>query len=279
MFELPEFQTLAKQISQTLTGKTILKGCLGNSPHKFVWYNRSHEEFERLTGGKVIGDAYSRGRWLFIPLQPGYLLVFGECGGRLLYHAPGAAVPDKYHLLIGFTDGSHLSAMTQMWGAMELYEAGQEQERQYIKGMRPTPVEPGFTFEYFSGLIDSLLSGEKRSVKGLLTQDQLIPGLGNAIAQDIMFKAYLHPKCPITSLDSGQRRRLYDAILSTLHEAIERGGRNDEVDLFGHKGGYVRLMDSHAVGQPCPECGTTVEKLQYLGGACYICPSCNQLCV
>ena len=69
-----------------------------------------------------------------------------------------------------------------MWGAMELYEAGQEQERQYIKDMRPTPIEAGFTFEYFSGLIDSLLSGEKRSVKGLLTQEQLIPGLGNAIA-------------------------------------------------------------------------------------------------
>ena len=278
MFELPEFQTLAKQINQTLTGKIIRKGSLGNSPHKFVWYNRTHEEFERLTRKKVFGVANTRGRWLFIPLIPGYLLVFGECGGRLLYHAPGAAVPDKYHLLIEMTDGSHLSAMTQMWGAMELYETGKEQERQYIKGMRPTPMDPGFTFEYFSDLIDSLLLGEKRSVKALLTQDQLVPGLGNSIAQDIMFGAYLHPKCPIGSLDRDQRHRLYDAILNTLHEAIERGGRNDEVDLFGQKGGYVRVMDSHAVGQPCPECGTTVEKIQYLGGACYICPSCNQLC-
>jgi formamidopyrimidine-DNA glycosylase len=67
-----------------------------------------------------------------------------------------------------------------MWGAMELYELGQEQERQYVKGMRPTPIEPNFTFEYFSTFIDSLLEGEKRSVKGLLTQDQLIPGLDNA---------------------------------------------------------------------------------------------------
>ena len=73
--------------------------------------------------------------------------------------------------------------MTQMWGAMELYESGQELERQYVKDMRPTPTEPEFTYAYFSALIDSLLAGEKRSVKGLLTQEQLIPGLGNAIAR------------------------------------------------------------------------------------------------
>jgi formamidopyrimidine-DNA glycosylase len=158
---------------------------------------------------------------------------------------------------------------------MELYEAGQEQERQYVKGMRTTPVDPAFTFEYFTGLIDSLLAGEKRSVKALLTQEQLIPGLGNAIAQDIQFRAGLHPKHPITDLSSGQRRSLYDAILSTVQQAIVKGGRNDETDLYGRPGGYVRLMDSRAAGRPCPTCGTPVEKIQYLGGACYFCPHCQ----
>ncbi|MHA2428101.1 MAG: endonuclease VIII, partial [Candidatus Hermodarchaeia archaeon] len=63
MFELPEFVTLAGQINDTLSGKIIKKGQLGNSPHKFVWYNRTHEEFEDLTEGKVVGDAHVRGRW------------------------------------------------------------------------------------------------------------------------------------------------------------------------------------------------------------------------
>lgn len=276
MFELPEFQNLCKQINATFTGKTIKIGRLGNSPHKFVWYNCTHDEFERLTAGKTIGQAYTRGKWLFIPLEPGYLLVFGECGGRILFHAPGVATPEKYHLLVEFTDGAALSAMTQMWGAMELYEAGKEQERMYIKGMRITPVESGFTCEYFSTLIDSLLSGEKRSVKGLLTQDQLIPGLGNASAQDILFKAGLHPRRSITDLTTVQRRALFDAILATLHEIIALGGRNDEIDLYGNKGGYVRIMDNKAAGKPCPECGHSVEKIQYLGGACYLCSNCQK---
>ena len=283
MFELPEFVTLARQINETVAGKVIRSGALGNSPHKFVWYNRTHDEFAELTQGKTVGKATAKGKWMFVPLEPapgpdrgpGYILLFGECGGKLLYHAAGTKLPEKYHLWLTFEDGSALTAMTQMWGAMELYEAGQEQERQYVKGMRVTPVEPEFTFDYFTALIDSLLAGEKRSVKGLLTQDQLIPGLGNAIAQDIQFRAGLHPRHPIAELSQAQRRSLYDAILVTVQEAIAKGGRNDETDLYNRPGGYVRLMDSRAAGRPCPTCGTPVEKIQYLGGACYFCPRCQ----
>ena len=148
MFELPEFVTLAGQINDTLPGKTILMGELGNSPHKFVWYNRTHEEFERLTRGKTVGEAKARGKWLFVPLEPGYVLLLGECGGKVLFHPPGSNTPEKYHLRIAFDDGSCLTATTQMWGAMELYEAGAEQDRQYVKDMRPTPIEPEFTLTF-----------------------------------------------------------------------------------------------------------------------------------
>jgi formamidopyrimidine-DNA glycosylase len=275
MFELPEYTTLARQINATLMGKTVQQGSLGNSPHKFVWYNRKPEEFTQLTEGKVVGAARVKGRWLSIPLEPGYILLFGECGGKILFHPAGTPLPMKYHLLIHFDDGSALSSTTQMWGAMELYETGKEQERQYIKGMRITPVDPAFTFEYFSGLIDELLKGEKRSTKSLLTQDQLIPGLGNASTQDILFHAHLLPRRALSELSNGQRRDLYAAITDTVHEIIEMGGRNDETDLFGQTGGYVRLMDSGTAGKPCPECGTTVQKIQYLGGACYFCPKCQ----
>jgi formamidopyrimidine-DNA glycosylase len=136
-------------------------------------------------------------------------------------------------------------------------------------------VERGFTFKYFSRLIDELLKGEKRSTKSLLTQDQLIPGLGNASAQDILFHAHLLPRRALSELSPGQRRDLYDAIVNTVEEIIDQGGRYDETDLFGQRGGYVRLMDTAAVGKPCPECRTKIQKIQYLGGACYFCPKCQ----
>jgi formamidopyrimidine-DNA glycosylase len=275
MFELPECATLARQMAESLRGKTVKHGRMGNSPHKFVWYNRESAEFERLSRGKIVGAARARGRWMFVPLEPGYVLTLGECGGRLLFHPAGSPRPAKYHLLIEFDDGSALSLLTQMWGAMELHEQGRELERKYVKDMRPTPLDPEFTFGYFSRLIDELLTGEKRNAKGLLTQEQLIPGLGNSIAQDILFRAGLHPRHPIGELRKAQLRRLYNSIMKIVREAVAKGGRSDEYDLHGRPGGYRRVMDSKAVGKPCPECGARIEKIAYLGGACYFCPRCQ----
>lgn len=276
MFELPEYVTLARQMAESLSGKRIANGTLGNSPHKFIWYNRKPDEFAAIVKGKTLGKAFSRGRWLFIPIHPGYVLVFGECGGKIILHESESQLPKKYHLSLHFEDGSFLSATTLMWGAMELYEDGKELERQYIKGMRTTPVDPEFSLEYLSSLIEECIKKGNRSVKGLLTLDQLIPGLGNSIAQDIMFKAKLHPKQPIAGLSEAQIKNLHQAIVKTVAEAIQLGGRNDETDLYGNQGKYKRIMHKAAAGRPCPECGTIVEKMAYLGRTCYYCPECQR---
>lgn len=276
MFELPEYVVLASQITETLNKKRIASASLGNSPHKFVWYNVSRDQFSRLMAGKTIGSAYSRGRWMFIPVNPGYLLVFGECGGKILYHGSASEIPKKYHLLVQFIDGSALSAMTQMWGAMELYKKGEElKQNKYIRGMKPTPVDKEFTFEYFNDLIDHCLTADTKTAKGLLTQNQLIPGLGNSIAQDILFAARMSPKHPVRDLSQKERKLLFSAITKTVQEVIAERGRYDEFDLFGQPGGYARMMDKNSVGKPCPRCGGKVQKIQYLGGACYFCPECQ----
>jgi len=247
MFEIPEYVTIARQMTESISGKRIAEGNLGNSPHKFVWYNVKPAEFAANIEGKAIGKAHTRGRWLFVPVGDDQILVFGECGGRILLHGSASMLPKKYHLSLRFIDGAALSATTQMWGAMELYERGKE----------------------------AIANGSK-TVKAILTQDQMIPGLGNAIAQDIMFKARLHPKQPLLALRKNHVENLHRAILETLKEAIRLGGRNDEYDLHGNPGRYVRLMDKNAVGRPCPQCGTRIEKTAYLGGACYFCPTCQR---
>ncbi len=275
MFELPEYVVLASQITRTLNKKRIESASLGNSPHKFVWYNVSRDEFARTMSGKTFGPAYSRGRWLFIPIIPGYLLVFGECGGKMLYHKSVSQIPPRYHLLVRFCDGTAFSATTEIWRAMELYKRGEELKRKYIEGMKPTPVDKQFTFGYFNDLIDHCLPGNTTTAKGLLTQNQLIPGLGNSITQDILFAARMSPKRLLKEMRQKDRKIFYIAITKTVQEVISKHGRYDESDLFGQPGGYKRKMDKNSVGKPCPQCGGRVEKIQYLGGACYYCPQCQ----
>lgn len=62
MFELPEVVVLSQQMKTSLKGKVITHGSLGNSSHKFVWYNRSPDEFSQLVAGKTLDAAYSKGR-------------------------------------------------------------------------------------------------------------------------------------------------------------------------------------------------------------------------
>jgi formamidopyrimidine-DNA glycosylase len=101
-------------------------------------------------------------------------------------------------------------------------------------------------------------------------------GIGNSYAQDILFRARISPRRKIPDIPATEREQLYRAIQETVQLAIEAGGREDERDLFDRPGGYHRLMSSQTAGTPCPVCGTMIEKMAYLGGACYLCPQCQQ---
>jgi formamidopyrimidine-DNA glycosylase len=275
VFELPEVVTLAAQVRERLVGRTVVRGTLGARPHKFVSSNRTPDEFASLVAGLTIAGARALAKWLFIDLEPGYVLAFGECGGRLRLHESGSPVDRDVHLLLELDDGSALSMTTAMWGAMELHERGAELDRPGARGVRPTPIDAGFTIDHLVSLVAEQAS-QGRTAKGLLTQESLVPGLGNALAQDILFEAGLHPRRALTSLDRTRVEALHGVIVRTVRDAIDGGGRDDEVDLFGNPGRYRRRMDRRAVGRPCPRCDTAVVKLQYLGGACHICPGCQR---
>ena len=277
MFELPEVTVLAGQLKAEVTGQRV-RGCVrGNSPHKFVFYGGGEPaEYESLVVGKTLGPATARAKWIFIPLEPGYVLAWGEFGGRLLLHDPGARLPAKHHLLLELDDGRSISAVTQMWGFFEVLAEAKVAEHKYAGVIGVTPTDDAFTYDYWQELIGEYAAkSTKKSVKALLTQDATIPGVGNSYLQDILFQARLHPKRPVADLSAAEGKALYEALTGVMAEAIAGGGRDDEVDLYGQHGGYRRVMDRKAAGQPCSRCGTTVEKIQYLGGACYLCPSCQ----
>jgi formamidopyrimidine-DNA glycosylase len=276
MFELPEIIVLSSQMKKTIAGKIVRGGATKNVAHKFVWHTVEGKAFAKAVAGKRVGNPVLYGRWMSLPLEPGYALLFGECGGSFRFESSGATPPDKFHLLLEFEDGSFLWARTAMWGAYELHEAGKELERQYVKDQRPGPLDLRFDQAYFDRLVESLSAGDKRSAKSLLTQDQLIPGLGNAIAQDILFDAAIAPKRDIGELSKDELKTLRKAIISKVREIAAAGGRNDEKDLFGEPGGYARIMDKAATKRPCPRCGGKVSEAQYLGGAIYWCPACQR---
>jgi formamidopyrimidine-DNA glycosylase len=275
MIEMPEAVTIAQQMQATLTGKTIQHFSHGTLVHKFLWLNRTAEEYDTSLSGRQINGASSYGRSIFLDVGKEHVLWFGELGGRILYHPQGQPLPAKYHLRWDFADDSAMSYTLQMWGFVKLLEESEVTEQPYAKVGVP-PLSEEFTPERFNQLLEEYPDKTKKGVKGFLVTSQHVNGLGNSYLQDILFRAKIHPARRIPSLVTDERMGLHQAIQGTMAEAIRLGGREDERDLFDHPGGYHRLMSSQSVGQPCPNCGTLIQKIAYLGGACYLCPNCQE---
>lgn len=280
MIEMPEAATLARQMNAELTGKTIRCFARGTQTHKFLWLNRPVEDYETTLPGKIITGAGYYGRSLYLYMGEENMLWWGDAGGKILYHAPDERLPAKYHLMWEFSDGSHLSYALQMWGAVKLLGAAEFNERPHAETGLP-PLHPDFTFERFDAMLDGYPEKTSKGIKGFLVATGYavpdpINGLGNAIVQDILFHARLSPRRKIPEMAPAERQRLYEAIQTTIAKAIELGGRYDAFDLYGNPGGYVRLMDSKTVDTACPNCGACIQKISYLGGACYLCPECQR---
>lgn len=274
MIEMPEASTLARQINETLTGKIFACFEQGELRHKFLWLNKPPEETNAILTGQKLTGASSYGRSLYVHVGDEQFIWFGEIGGRLLSHPAAGPLPKKYHLRWDFSDNSSLSFVLQMWGFVRLVERSEIHEAPHAETGIP-PLSPEFTFECFNQLLEEYPDKTKKGVKGFLVTSQHINGIGNSYCQDILFRAKLHPARKIPDINLEERRQLYTAIEETMEKAIAQGGREDERDLFDHPGGYLRLMGNQTIGSPCPVCGTTIQKIAYLGGACYLCPNCQ----
>ena len=132
-----------------------------------------------------------------------------------------------------------------------------------------------FTYDHFRGLFDGAEAKPKKSIKEFIISRPGVTGVGNGYIQDVLFRAGILPTRKVVDIAPRERRKLYHAIRKTISEAIRLGGRDDESDLFGQGGRYRRILDSRAKGKPCAVCGTTVEKIAFLGGASYFCPTCQ----
>ena len=275
MIELPEVLTIARQMNDELKGKRIESGNHGNSPHKFAFYNRSPEECEEILAGKTVGEVTGDGGWIFTTLEPGFVFLLGDMGGRILFHQNEDTLPKKYQFMLRFEDDTYLTVSIQMWGFIKLVEEAEVPTDRHAGNRGISPISEEFTFGHFKQSIDDFEGREKKSIKFFMISGPSTPGIGNGYLQDILFKAKIHPKRIVADVSDSEARDLYEAIRETMQQAIELGGKDEERNLYNERGGYSRILNSRAKGNPCPVCGTLIEKIQYLGGASYFCPSCQ----
>lgn len=273
MIELPEALTLGKQTNRVLRGKIVTDLFGPTNLHKFTFFCGSTQEYRNmLIGRKVKGSV---GKGIFVDLRfedEMYLSLFD--GINIRYGTSTDTIPEKYQLMITFNDQSFVYFTTTMYGGIYAFHKSIENKYRTLSLENISPLENEYTEECFNKFITS----EKRniSIKALLATEQRIPGVGNGVLQDILFNARLHPKRRIKTLNENDKERLFNALKSTLREMSEKGGRDTESDIFGHRGGYKTILSKNTYNDPCPRCGGTIIKESYMGGSVYYCPICQE---
>ena len=138
-----------------------------------------------------------------------------------------------------------------------------------IARLGPDPMADGFSLDDFAGI----LAGRRTRVKGLLRDQSVLAGIGNAYSDEILHAAKMSPYKLAASLDPDEVAVLYDAMRSTLGEALAEASGKPAAELKDAK--RRRLRVHGRTGEPCPVCGDTVRQVEFHDSTFQYCPTCQ----
>lgn len=268
MPELPEIVCRAREMNDALAGRTIESievlqpKCLNVSVDAFR---------AGLTGGEIKGATH-RGKWLFVETSQGHLLINLGMGGEILLVDRGN-LPEKWRVRFDL-DGDESLAINFWWfGSTHFVALGKLAEHAMTAKLGPNALDP--SLDEFG----ELLAGRRGRIKSFLLDQSKIAGIGNAYVHDVLFRAKLHPLRTIPTLSKSEIDGLHRAIRAELQRSVDVGAAWYEVGLHGEHGGFTAedLLVGYRDGKPCPECGTTIEKLKAGSTTSYVCPACQAM--
>ena len=278
MPELPEVETICRNLREgqpgvpSLLGRTVA-GVLVLWPRTLA--NCSPDEFRERLIGQSIQAIARRGKFLLFQLSADTLMVHLRMSGDLLVETVSTPLALHHRLTIDFDrkehdqDGLRLSfndarKFGRVWLSADPGEL--------LGSLGPEPLDPSFTAQD----LHQRLQTSRRQLKPLLLDQSFLAGLGNIYTDEALHMAHLHPLIPSNELTLSQAERLWRSIRQVLEEGIRRQGASiDWVYRGGDFQNYFRAYQR--TGEPCPECGTPIQRLVVGQRGTHICPNCQVL--
>ena len=138
-----------------------------------------------------------------------------------------------------------------------------------VASLGPDPMADGFDVDALAAILD----GARQQVKGLLRDQSVLAGVGNAYSDEVLHAARLSPFAVAGRLDAEQVQRLYDALRSVLAGAVAAAGGRPAAELKDAKRAGMRVHGR--TGQPCPVCGDTVREVSFADLSLQYCATCQ----
>ena len=272
MPELPEITVIARQMNKEITGKRI-SDVESRQPKNL---NMPVAKFVKTAKGITVKTVTSKGKWIFIKLDPAYYMLINRgMNADLLHFTPNQKLPPKYQFKLTFSDKTCFTIQFQWFGYIHLIPEKNLTKHKLTARLGISPTDEKFTIEHFK----KSLANRKARIKNFLINQKNIAGIGNVYIQDILFKARLHPNRKISTLSEKEVNDLYTAIQTILNRSIQLGGLAYERDFYGQKGKFTanEFLVGYKTGKPCPACKTPITKIKTGSTSSYICSKCQSL--
>jgi len=273
MPELPEAEVVARQLRVHLLGAQLNECLVGRADivreglTTLSWYYGAVLEGVERYGKSVALGLRKENELRYIVAELGMT-------GLLLFRATQTKYPQHVHVRMSFTGGRESELRywnPRRFGRISLLDrAGLAHYRARRFGIDPLTVPRD---EFIS-----LMEVRRGRLKPLLMHQQVIAGIGNIYANEILFRARLHPNREVHRLRRATIMTLYDTMQTVLREAISCGGSSVK-DFYAPDGTEGHYKRQHLVygkeGHPCPNrCGRMIRRLQSERSS-FFCPTCQ----
>jgi len=275
MPELPEAEVVSRQLRDKLLGATLIGIWIGRADivregySTRDWYHQAQlQSVHRY--GKSVALGFEKGK------QVRYLVAELGMTGLLLFPSAITKYPQHVHVRMVFAASTDIEVRywnPRRFGRISLLnQNGLDQYVERRFGCDPLSVElPEFI---------RMIKVRRGRLKPLLMHQQVIAGIGNIYANEILFRARLHPNTHASRLSRAKIERLYHVMREVLQQAIICGGSSVK-DFLAPDGTTGKYAQHHLVygkeGEPCPnQCGRVIRRLQSERSSFY-CPTCQRL--
>ena len=268
MPELPEVQAIVDQLDERATGKVIVAGHL----IAFSALKTFSPGLEALAGLEV-SRVSRHGKFIDVDAQGIHLIFHLARAGWVTWHdevprtvpRPGKS-PIALRVELDDNSGFSLTeAGTQRH--LAIHVVPDPSDVPGIASLGPDPLSDGFTVEVLASI---LAAAGRTQVKGVLRDQKLISGIGNAWSDEILHQARLSPFKPANAVDPSE---LHDHIRRVLTEAMHAVRGVDLPKLKDAKRSGLRVHGR--AGQTCDVCGSTIAEVSFADSSLQYCPGCQ----
>lgn len=285
---MPEVETIRLGLMPKLVGQIV-------SAVKASWAKSLQAPPARVKNfllGQKVKDIRRQGKVLIIKLGNDYSLLFHlkmtgqlilveKTGKRFGGGHPSKSMQEKLpdsstRVMFEFKSGDKLFFNDQRkFGWVKLIPNAEVAEDTLLARLGPEPLSPQFKLTDFAARI----SKSNAPIKAIILDQSTLAGIGNIYADESLHLAKIHSARRGSSLKPVEIERLFNAIKAILKLSIKHGGTSfsDYVNILGVKGDYLQFARVFKrSGQPCPVCGTAIEKTRVAGRGTHICPFCQK---